>query len=84
VPQPGRPSAMSQLQNLRTRQARGPPAEALPQQTPISFAIRYIRNIHGWSFHEHCRPIMTGAGAGCGCSLAQRTLIPSKRKTAAT
>ncbi|MEY2394154.1 MAG: hypothetical protein QOF94_499 [Acidobacteriaceae bacterium] len=34
--------------------------------------IRHTRNTHGWSFHEHCVPIMTGRRAGYGSSLAQR------------
>jgi len=47
VPQPARPSVMSQQLKSRTRQARGSTAAALLQQTPISF-VHSTHTQHPW------------------------------------
>jgi hypothetical protein len=47
VPQPARPSVMSQPLKSRTRQARGPTAPLLPQPAPFSFA-HSTRTQHAW------------------------------------
>jgi len=55
-----------------------PPSERLDSSSAtvanadIFRSFDTYRNAHGWSFHEHCGPIMTVSRAGCGSSWRQR------------